>query len=63
MEVMARLRNTIGVLVTVSAALVMTGCGPKNEDFDANDIAVKQSGDGPPPMNAPMNGGTAPANQ
>ncbi len=43
------------VLFCVAAVLSLTGCGPaEGESFNPDDIAVKQPGSGPPPMNAPM---------
>jgi len=40
----------------IAAALPMVGCGSKDKDeeYNPSNIAVKQPGNGPPPMNAPM---------
>ena len=55
-------RKLISFLFIVVAAGVV-GCSKSGDDYDPNKIAVKQPGDGPPPMSTPMDGGqgTAPA--
>lgn len=46
------------VLLAVTAAFLLGGCGSsEGESYDPDQIAVKQPGNGPPPMNAPMNEG------
>lgn len=45
------------LLLAVAAALPLAGCGSGGDNYDPNKIAVKQPGNGPPPMNAPMGGG------
>lgn len=49
-------------LVSVVFISALAGCGSSGgDDYDPNKIAVKQPGDGPPPMKPPMSeGGTAP---
>jgi len=48
------LRRAIAILLIVAAALPMVGCGAKEEGYNPSNIAVKQPGTGPPPMNVPM---------
>ena len=40
-------------LLLLLTAFAAFGCGPKGDDYNPNDIAVKQQGDGPPPMPRP----------
>jgi predicted small lipoprotein YifL len=48
------MKRLLLAFLLVAAALPLVGCGSKTDDYDPNKIAVKQPGNGPPPMNAPM---------
>jgi hypothetical protein len=47
------MKRVLLALLVVTSALPLAGCGSKDEEFDPNKIAVKQPGDGPPPMAKP----------
>ena len=57
------MRRAIAILALVTAAWAIPGSGSKGEDYDPDKIAVKQPGNGPPPMNPPMGEGRAQASQ
>ncbi|MBN9500364.1 MAG: hypothetical protein J0H02_01100 [Armatimonadetes bacterium] len=51
------MKRTCLLFVAAALALPLVGCGSSSDDYDPNKIAVKQPGDGPPPMNSPMGEG------
>jgi hypothetical protein len=50
------MKRFLVTLTCATAALILAGCtSGGGDDYDPNKIAVKQPGNGPPPMNSPMN--------
>jgi len=50
------MKRRLILCLLVATVLPLVGCGSKSDDYDSKNIAVKQPGSGPPPMNSPMSG-------
>lgn len=46
-------KRLLFALFIALVALPLVGCGAKADEYDPNKIAVKQPGNGPPPMGHP----------